>query len=311
MGACKSTITNSSVTPCTEVLLNVTEREFYTSFLKSNIVKNSQIILAIDATRSNDMRGQIAGGINLHEIYNVPGKKNVYEEVIESSVTFLKQNENAVVPLIFFGSQEANDNWDYPGIISGGNCIIKNGNINNIINRYRIGISHMVLSGPTNFVPLIDNAVDHVKRTGKYTILLIITDGAVCNIENHKKALIYASNFSLSIVSIGVGNGNFKTMEEFDRMEGRKVNNFHFVRFNEIVKEKSIKNIRSYFFYRAFIEIPFQYKFFQERVQYNNLIINSSRPMSPLPTSLHSEWLIHKMVIPVSSRIMNTKTNFT
>jgi hypothetical protein len=46
--------------------------------------------------------------------------------------------------------------------------------------------------------------------------LLIITDGAVSHMEETKKAIIDACGSPLSIIIIGVGNGDFTNMIELD-----------------------------------------------------------------------------------------------
>lgn len=46
-----------------------------------------------------------------------------------------------------------------------------------------------MLSGPTTFVPLINEAVRRVKASKKYHLLLIISDGAVNDVEAHWAAL--------------------------------------------------------------------------------------------------------------------------
>jgi ribosomal protein S8E len=47
---------------------------------------------------------------------------------------------------------------------------------------------------------------------GAYTILLIITDGAITDIDATKAAIVAASGLPLSIIIIGVGNADFGKM---------------------------------------------------------------------------------------------------
>jgi hypothetical protein len=78
-------------------------------------------------------------------------------------------------------------------------------------------------SGPTRFSPVIKKATDIAKSyectqdKQKYTVLLIITDGRIDDMEETKKAIIKASESPLSILIVGVGNiENFDEMEELD-----------------------------------------------------------------------------------------------
>jgi len=107
------------------------------------------------------------------------------------------------------------------------------------------------MSGPTTFGPLIRKAIEIEKEEGgkQLLFLLIITDGDVSDIDFDKKIVCEASNYPISICVVGVGDGPFKTMIEFDDMpvakEGddspensklRKFDNFQFVDFTEFEK---------------------------------------------------------------------------
>jgi E3 ubiquitin-protein ligase RGLG len=76
-----------------------------------------------------------------------------------------------------------------------------------LVATYRETIPYQTLSGPTTFIPLINDAVERCKTTKKYHILLIITDGAVQDEEKHYECLTNASHYPLSIVCVGVGDG--------------------------------------------------------------------------------------------------------
>ncbi len=83
------------------------------------------------------------------------------------------------------------------------------------------------LSGPTSFAPLIRGtmlsttylresaAIDIVRQAQAYHILVIIADGQVDNVRETSDAIVEATNYPLSIVTIGVGDGPWELMEEF------------------------------------------------------------------------------------------------
>ena len=54
------------------------------------------------------------------------------------------------------------------------------------------------------------------KRRQAYTVLLIITDGIINDVELTKQALKEGSLTPLSVVIIGVGNANFSAMQFLD-----------------------------------------------------------------------------------------------
>ena len=115
------------------------------------------------------------------------------------------------------------------------------------------------LSGPTNFAPLIHKAVEIVKQMKQYHILLIIADGQVTEEERTIEAIVEASYHPLSIVVIGVGDGPWETMEEFDNLlPKRKFDNFQFVNYHGITSR--CRKPETTFALHAMMEIPDQYK---------------------------------------------------
>lgn len=74
------------------------------------------------------------------------------------------------------------------------------------------------LSGPTYFSPVIRECVNRVKNTKDktYTVLVIFTDGAINDMDETIKAVVEASYLPMSIIVIGVGNGDFGAMNRLD-----------------------------------------------------------------------------------------------
>jgi hypothetical protein len=92
--------------------------------------------------------------------------------------------------------------------------------------------SRLTTSGPTVFAEVIRCAAAQARKkqdahssVGKqsYTILLILTNGAVADIEQTKQAIRQTSTAPLSIMIVGVGNADFSDMQfldDFQRAEG-------------------------------------------------------------------------------------------
>jgi hypothetical protein len=130
-----------------------------------------------------------------------------------------------------------------------------------VIHCYNDMLHHVELSGPTSFVATIKETIRIVKQTKKYTILIIITDGVVDDAEASGQAIVEASNYPISIVCIGVGDGPFKTMEEFDdELPTRQFDNFQFVDFDKVINNAHVENKAATFAMQALMEIPEQYK---------------------------------------------------
>ena len=65
------------------------------------------------------------------------------------------------------------------------------------------------------------NSIAQAIRTqrDKYLVLLIITDGAIHDMEDSIRTLVSASDLPLSVLIIGVGNDDFSSMKVWVGME--------------------------------------------------------------------------------------------
>ena len=56
----------------------------------------------------------------------------------------------------------------------------------------------------------------HGGAGGTYYVLLILTDGAICDMGQTKDAIVAASHLPISIIIVGVGNADFSSMNILD-----------------------------------------------------------------------------------------------
>ena len=89
-----------------------------------------------------------------------------------------------------------------------------------IIGAYRNALMQVQLSGPTLFSHVIraasQLAVDSFRESRTYTILLIMTDGIINDMQDTTDAIVAAGPLPLSIIIVGVGNANFSAMDVLD-----------------------------------------------------------------------------------------------
>ena len=89
-----------------------------------------------------------------------------------------------------------------------------------MITAYHHALNSVQLYGPTNFAPVVNHVAQFARafkdNPVNYQVLLIITDGIICDMEATKSAIISASHLPMSIIIIGVGNEDFEAMDELD-----------------------------------------------------------------------------------------------
>ncbi|KAH9717348.1 E3 ubiquitin-protein ligase RGLG3 [Citrus sinensis] len=144
-----------------------------------------------------------------------------------------------------------------------------------VLARYREILPHLKLSGPTSFAPIIDAAIDIVEASNRqYHVLVIIADGQVTRnpdtpagrLSPQEQAtvnsIVAASHYPLSIILVGVGDGPWDSVQQFDdNIPQRAFDNFQFVNFTKIMSEnKETSKKEAAFALAALMEIPLQYK---------------------------------------------------
>ncbi|GFR92113.1 copine family protein 2-like [Elysia marginata] len=221
-------------------------------------LETCNLIFGIDYTGSNYLQGKKTfGGKCLHDINDKI--QNPYQSVIATLGETLEPfASDGVIPAFGFGDAYTKDHSVFalrPDAIPSG--------FKELLEIYNQLTPKVRLGGPTNFAPLIRQAIDIVKATQKYHILVIVADGQVTNERATTEAIVQASRHPLSIITVGVGDGPWDTMVEFDeKLPVRTFDNFHFVDFAKVTKD--VENPSAAFAIQALSEVPDQYRTIKE-----------------------------------------------
>lgn len=191
------------------------------------------VAVAIDFTGSN---GDPRKPGTLHYL---GAGRNDYEKAIASIVSVLaKYDSDQKFPVYGFGAK-------YGGVVRhcfqcGPQPEVKG--VQGVLDAYKqVFSSGLVMSGPTVFTEVIETAAakavssqDAARQIGSqaYTILLIITDGAVSDVNATAACLDRVSDAPLSVVIVGVGNADFSGMRFLDDAPGKR-DIAQFVEFNK------------------------------------------------------------------------------
>jgi hypothetical protein len=229
-----------------------------TSALRHAGLESSQLVVGIDFTKSNKWTGaQSFGGRCLHELD--PKRPNPYQQVLKIIANSLADfDDDGLIPAYGFGDSRTKQNQVFSFNEDDAPCL----GLGDVLQRYEEIVASISFSGPTNFGPIIRQATELVRRTQEYHILLLIADGQVDSVKDTVDAIVEASSCALSIVMIGVGDGPWGLMEQFDDLlPQRKFDNFQFVDFNSVFSKSKNEAREFAFAIHALMEIPEQYEF--------------------------------------------------
>ncbi|KAN0038186.1 hypothetical protein ACTA71_000358 [Dictyostelium dimigraforme] len=173
------------------------------------------LMIAIDCTASN---GSPSDSTSLH--YNTPTHESEYaRSIIAVGNVLAPYDSDGKIELLGFGAER------FGGMTS--HCFqfgpkAEARGIEEVLSIYNKVIPTIKLSYPTNFQEIIKHAAKKsVKgvdsKNQKYTILLILTDGDITDMEETIEEIVKASSKApLSIVIVGVGNASFFKMNKLD-----------------------------------------------------------------------------------------------
>ena len=179
------------------------------------------LMIGIDFTASN---GDPSFATSLH--YRNPYSLNEYTKVLLSVAEVLSTYDtDQSFPLFGFGAIPNGNDPD----AKVSHCFPLNGDLSHpevqgvagILEAYNYALDHITLQGPTIFSEIIQRAMLQATYTEQtfsqgYTVLLLICDGTISDMNDTISTIIKASELPLSIIIIGVGDTDFRNMDILD-----------------------------------------------------------------------------------------------
>ena len=216
-----------------------------TSYLRKGLEIST--VVALDFTGSNkDYKDP-------ESLHNIDGKTpNQYLKVISALGSVLEYyDEDNMIPVYGFGAKSKKF-----GIKKVSHCFPVSGDIKKVFAKgirgvlkiYKNAVPHLRMLGPTYFSPIVSGIAKSIKHKfekdpNSYCLLMIITDGLICDMQDTIDAIVQSSKWPLSVLIIGVGDEDFSQMSALDehgsllRGSDGKValrDNIHFIDFKEV-----------------------------------------------------------------------------
>lgn len=270
------------VVPCDEMTRRFQRRQSFLNYILGGC--EISFVVAIDFTSSNG--SDINDPSSLHFIDPQNQTLNIYESTIQSVGAILEPYDyDKVYPVYGYGAQLKSDDGTFSKVqhkflLHDNSEGVKG--VKEILTAYRSKLPLLKFGGPTLFEPCIDDIIQKVPKCTqdkqRYTILLIITDGAIGDMEETVEKIVQASELPMSIIIAGVGEEDFSDMKFLDsdgvaltsEISGNKAvrDIVQFIPYNEY-KDKNVEELAA----QVLEEIPEQFLSFME--------MNSINPLPP------------------------------
>eukprot|EP00475_Leptophrys_vorax_P017199 TRINITY_DN2381_c0_g1_i1.p1 TRINITY_DN2381_c0_g1~~TRINITY_DN2381_c0_g1_i1.p1 ORF type:complete len:641 (+),score=164.36 TRINITY_DN2381_c0_g1_i1:213-2135(+) len=247
----------------------------FLDYIKGGCTLN--IMVAIDFTGSN---GDPCIPSSLH--YLRGSSPNQYQTAIEviGNIVAPYDSDN-LIPVFGFGGQINSNTSHCFALNFQDNPEVKG--VQGILAAYNNSFSKVSLSGPTNFASIIKHA-SHLAKSPQttqseqhYNILLMITDGEICDMTETQREIQQATSSPLSIIIVGVGNADFSNMKILDGDDSELFTRdiVQFVPFNKLGNQHISMLAKE-----TLAEVPDQMLAFMHS---RNIVPNAPREAAPRP----------------------------
>lgn len=216
----------------------VRQQATFTQFLQAGTELN--FVVAVDFTASN---GDVNDASSLH--YCRPGSMNQYEQGMQQAGEVLSQYDtDGLIPAYGFGATLGSAPTSHMFALTGDEDNANVKGVQGLLQTYRqflqsVQSGENSLSGPTIFEEVLQtigafaSPARNERPGARYTVLMIFTDGAITDLDKSIAAITKASDSPLSVIIVGIGSADFKSMKRLDDIPGVKRDIVQFAASND------------------------------------------------------------------------------
>ncbi|KXS21585.1 Copine-domain-containing protein [Gonapodya prolifera JEL478] len=185
------------------------------------------ISIAVDFTSSN---GKPSDPASLHHTDPGLGLCSAYEDALNlllADTPLTHFNHDGKITAFGFGARFPDGNappmFPLNGNFKDSHCV----GLEGLLESYRKVLTEVSFFGPTNMAPLVELVAGWAKKKvdkyrphilGKYSVLIILTDGEITDLKPTTAALVRASSLPMSVVVVGIGKRDVE-WEELEKLD--------------------------------------------------------------------------------------------
>ena len=200
-----------------QLFVHMPKLEHFPSFVEFiNGGMEVSLAVAIDFTASN---GDPMDARSLH--YVGSGSPNGYQQAIQHVGSIVAEyDSDKMFPVYGFGAKMNGTNVvNHCFPVYGGNGEVAG--VAGLQKAYIDALGAIRLSGPTLLSPFLRRCIEAhapqcTSQSQKYSVLMVLADGCICDMDETIDAIVELSYHPVSIIIVGIGNADFSQMEELD-----------------------------------------------------------------------------------------------
>ena len=206
--------------------VSISEKPTFLEYLRRGIQLN--VVTAIDFTSSNGNPKSIT---SLHALKK-DGKFNDYQSAIHGVCDILLcYDYDKKIPMYGFGGKPAGTSHvSHCFPLAGAEDSNYADGLDGVMSVYQNCLNEVTLSSPTYFKNVLRKGMDTAAKAKEdkslvYTILLVLTDGLIHDMQPTIDCLVECADLPMSVIIIGVGDEDFSLMQTLDGDHGAKLHN--------------------------------------------------------------------------------------